>query len=1690
MSGTAPNEKPRSRFLVLAGSAAAAIIGLAGLTGWVLDRPLLTSVASGLIPMAPSTALLLVANGAALFLAAVFHQSHTARRAGLAVGSVTIVVALPLIPLSILGVRPSIEHLGIALRMVNNEFPLGDMSPVTALGFTSGGAVLLTALSVSARHRWQAALARGLAGFTTATGFVLLLPYVLGIPLFYGGSIIPPAATGALGLFALGAALFVFAGTRVGPSTQAIDGAVPASSVLILVFVVAAAGISTAGYWYASSDEQRYRAGIDEELSAVAELKVGEIVHWRGERLGDGRVFHENVNFSVLARRALASPADGDAQGRLRAWLTQVRAAYGYDRVYVLDARGNLRMSVPAAPESVDSFVGEQVPAILRAGQVMLQDFYRDARDQRIYLAVLVPIRDAEGPVGVLGLRVDPETYLYPLISRWPGASKSAETLLVRREGSDALFLSELRFRKGTALTLRSSLANERMAAVQAVLGRTGIMEGIDYRGVPVVADVRPVPDSPWFVVARMDVSEIYGPLRERQRVLILLIGALVVGAGTAVGLVYGRQRARFYRDRYRVAEALRASEERFRSIADNMLEGFQIIGRDWRYQYVNDAAAAHGRRAKDELLGRTLTECYPGIDETPMFAALRKCMEERTPQRMENEFAFPDGSKGWFELHAQPTSEGIFVLSLDRTRRKAAEQALVASEERFRRLAEDAPDIVYRLRLHPERRFEYVSPSVRPITGYSPEDLYENPDLLMDRLVHTDDRPLLDAAFRGEDPGGALTVRLVRKDGAVIWSEQRITPLFDESGVMVAAEGIARDVTKRKQAEQRSEHLNRVLRAIREVNQLIVREKGRERLVQGACDVLVETRGFDAAWIVLTDRLPASLDSGQANVPEPAFSRFTSLLRSGNLPRCARALQSQARGLVTQDTGAVCLDCPLAGLRDGACALTASLQHEEHCYGYLGVSVPGALADDEELSLLEEVAGDLGFALHGLEAEEARRESEQSLRTIFDSALDGILVADAQTRRFVRANAAICRMLGYGLEELEGLSVPDIHPAESLGHVTAAFEKQLKGETPLATDIPVRRKDGSVFYADVNSAPIELHGRGHVLAVFRDITKRREAEQKLRDANTQLQETQQHLALQARWVQALNSVARDIARGNSLESIFRVVMHYLEESFPFATGGISLGGEEGSDSTVLVLSSRGRTLARRLGVKEGTRLPATHSFLPAGQEVTGPVTVLLADVTPADLPEPAQELFRRTQRLGLQTVVVVPLATESVRTGALFMLYRQAVSLSEPELDFLRGMAEYVCLAVQNRSLYDALEGSYRELQLTQRSLLVQERMKALGQMASGIAHDINNTLAPITLYTEALAASELGQQEPARRYLGTIQSAAGDIEGITTRLRAFYKAEEQGELETLDVGELFDSVLELCRPRWKDIPNRRGVEIQVQRQVPSRLPPLVANRTEVREALLNLVFNAVDALPQGGSITLRARKKAEGLCLEVADTGAGMNEEEKRRCVEPFYTTKGAEGSGLGLSTVFGTMQRHKGEMHIESEPGQGTTVRLVFPLAHRPSRQPAADKRPPGTAVPPLRILCVDDDPRVREVLKEMLVRNGHQVQSCADGQEALLVFQSAKSAQSGFDLVITDLGMPHMDGKTLAGKIKELSPGTPVILLSGWGNFMNLNGDLPQSVDCLLGKPPTMARLLSAIQEITGAKRSDRKQGAPE
>jgi signal transduction histidine kinase len=394
-------------------------------------------------------------------------------------------------------------------------------------------------------------------------------------------------------------------------------------------------------------------------------------------------------------------------------------------------------------------------------------------------------------------------------------------------------------------------------------------------------------------------------------------------------------------------------------------------------------------------------------------------------------------------------------------------------------------------------------------------------------------------------------------------------------------------------------------------------------------------------------------------------------------------------------------------------------------------------------------------------------------------------------------------------------------------------------------------------------------------------------------------------------------------------------------------------------------------------------------------------------------------------------------------------------------------------------------LESSNQALRQAQQALIQQERLRALGQMASGIAHDINNAISPIALYTEGMLEHEAGLSPEGRSRLVTIQRAIDDVAQTVGRMREFYRPQDlKPRLENVELNALVQQVIDLTRARWSDQPQRSGIIIELKAELAAALPEILGADNEIRDAITNLIFNAVDASPKGGVIVVRSGVSAgepQRVLLEVTDSGVGMDEETRRRCLEPFFTTKGERGTGLGLAMVFGMAQRHGATLEIDSRPGAGTTVRLLFPVAAAIS---AATVRMPTLKVPApgLRILIVDDDPVLRDSLGNTLGDEGHRVTLADGGQEGIDLFRNAQQGAEPFDVVLTDLGMPYVDGRQVAAAVRAIAPQTPIILLTGWGQQAGAEHEVPQ-VNRVLGKPPRLRELRAALVELTAARGAD-------
>lgn len=701
--------------------------------------------------------------------------------------------------------------------------------------------------------------------------------------------------------------------------------------------------------------------------------------------------------------------------------------------------------------------------------------------------------------------------------------------------------------------------------------------------------------------------------------------------------------------------------------------------------------------------------------------------------------------------------------------------------------------------------------------------------------------------------------------------------------------------------------------------------------------------------------------------------------------------------------------------------------------------------------------------------AEYALAASHEHLKAVFDTALDAIITMDHEGR-IVEFNPSAERIFKHRCHEVVGkfLSEVIIPPnlreqhREGLSRYLTTGRAKVFGKTMELTGL---RADGSLVALEVSINRMPGSGPPMFAGFLSDITERKHAEQKL-------QAQLARLALLSRTTHA-------IGERQDLSSILQVVVRSLEEHLPIDFACIALCDSARQFLKIAQVGIKNQELALELAAGTEAQIEIDQNGLSRcvnGQLVYEP------DIRCLEFPFP-QQLVRH----GLSSLVLAPLPVEDTIFGVLVAARGEIEAFSSGDCEFLKQLSEHVGLAAHQAQLYDELNRAYEELRQTQAAAMQQERLRALGQMASGIAHDINNALSPVPLYAQSLLAHEPNLSQRAREYLTTIGRSIDDVTATLARMREFYRQRgQQLALTTVDLNDLVNQVSLLTRARWNDIPQQHGIVIEMRTELASALPKILGVENEIRDALTNLVFNAVDAMPEGGTVTLRTclcdansasttGTAPRQILLEVADTGVGMDDDTQRQCLEPFFTTKGERGTGLGLAMVYGMAKRHSAQIEIESALGKGTTVRLAFAEPVSVAAQPIQHDQS-GIAPLGLRILVIDDDPVLLQALRHTIEDEGHVAVAANGGQAGIDVFESSLQSADPFALVITDLGMPHIDGRKVATRVKALSPKTPVALLTGWGQRLAAEGEVPDNVDCLLSKPLRLHDLRNTLAHL--------------
>lgn len=976
--------------------------------------------------------------------------------------------------------------------------------------------------------------------------------------------------------------------------------------------------------------------------------------------------------------------------------------------------------------------------------------------------------------------------------------------------------------------------------------------------------------------------------------------------------------------------------------------------------------------------------------------------------------------------------------------------------------------------------------------------------------------RALIDEAFsRCAELGEPydLELQILTARGRRVWVRTAGQAERDASGRIVSVYGAFHDIDARKRAELALARMNRLYALQGGIAEAIVAEPGdAQALLQRVCQIAVERGGFALAWLARrTDEgrsaplCAAGDDAGwfellRQRAADPAFDHWP----------LADAI-GEGRFIAIEDTRTdprldTWTEPLLARGWHTAAAVPLSVGGENRLGLVLLGADPQSFGGDE-VQLLAAIGQTLSHALQAISqrarrdaAEAMLRRSEAELRSAQRVAGLGGWTFDPQARR-LNMSAAAMAALGMAAEPFEG-SLRDLlewmHPQDR-ERVRQSIRSAASGGLCYEVEYRVLREDGGTSWAHTR-AELTPHPDGGTLWVgsVLDVSAHKQAELKLREQIARLG--------------LLDRITRAIGERLELDSVLRIVATQVEAHLPA--------------ELCAVLVRDGVQPARlRLGAVGGSAVAAARAALaaltaaPEGAPAPALADAPLSVPVLADTREP---LLQRLAGFGLGSAVLLPLDRPGAPLGLMLVARAALRGFSARDVEFLQQLVGHVAIAAHQAALHGDLRRAYDELERTQAARLQQERLAALGAMAGGAAHDINNALSPAALYVESLLARETGLSARAREQLGAVQRAIDDVAQTVERMRDFSRRGQADARPGVDLAAVLRAVAAHASERWGETRRPRGTEIAIRIDAGDTPLPVQGVEAELTEALAELVANAVDAMPGGGTLTLRAGPgHGGGALLAVADDGMGMDEPTRRRSVEPFFTTKGERGSGMGLARVWGMAERHGARLRIDSAPGRGTTVTLQFPppelapppapprelpaapASHAGLPTPSPAPPPPGhcetgstaasagiaagSAAAP-HVLVVDDDDLLRGTLAQILRAEPLRVVLAAGGREAIDAATAAAAAGDPFDVVLTDLGMPGVDGQQVAAAVKRLQPPPRVVMLTGWGRGMAADDTLPPHVDQLLPKPPRLADLRAVLRDVGRPDDAGRRPGS--
>ncbi|HXZ30503.1 MAG TPA: PAS domain S-box protein [Dehalococcoidia bacterium] len=1273
---------------------------------------------------------------------------------------------------------------------------------------------------------------------------------------------------------------------------------------LLLAFLIIALipiGVISIVSYFTAKDALTHQ--VLSHLESVAEIQRNRVESIYEQNLERLNLVSSRTQLRLSLDSFISNP-NSDDQDRMNQSLLDARSSMSSFRdISVLTLDGKVVASTDATKIGSIHLTDE---AFIRGQNEDTADIFYLDENRNLCMYLSGPLYLEDKLLGVVVIESAGDSII-AAITDYTGLGTTGETQLAETDANgDALFITPTRFGQSTALSQVVPKDEVSSPIIQALAKNEALFtNAVDYRGKPVLAATEYIPETGWGLVTKIDRAEALASVSRLQYLLpmivllslafVLLISLLLsraiarpiiklahmanevsegdlsvraeVTSKDEIGILANacnQMKDSLVKTNSELEQELderKKAEEKYTTLVERSNDGIIII-QDGLVKFANSKMIEMTGFSLKEATGKPFLEFVsPKYQASVTENYQRRVSGEKAPNNYEIEVLTKDGSLIPVEINASRIEyekrPADMAIVRNITERKQAEVALRQSEERYRDLFDNANDLIQSV--SPDGHFLYVNKAWQKVLGYSKKEIA---NLKIWDIIHPDSLDHCMETFQKVMSGDNvkdIEAVFVAKNGNVIDVEGNAHSRFID-GRSISTQGIFRDVTARKRAEERIVHLNSLLRALRDINQLITRESDRERLIKESRSILVRTRGYEKVWILLVDENKNPISIAGAGLGGESGA-FMEQMRSGIYPECVKRLWNQKKPfLIYSNPGITHKGCILAGRHSRRAVYRCRLEYENKVYGMLGVTIPSpALSDEEEKDLFLELCGDISFALAAIEKEEHRRRMEEELRQSESRLAEAQRIAHIGSWELDLASNVLTwsdevyRMFGLKPRQFGATYEPfldNIHP-DDREMVNRAYTESLKTKTPYNIVHRLLLKDGTVKYVnekcetfyDDEGKPIRSIG------TVQDITERRQSENALRASEEKLRRMFESIT------DGVTVADRDLNIVQLNEAVLR--MH----------------GYKSKEELV------GRSALKLIVKRDHAR---------------------------------AMENAKRTLKNGAMPNIEYTLLTKDGREFPAELSVAILKDGSENPIGFI------------------SISKDISERKKMEEQLILTDRLASVGELASGIAHELNNPLTGVIGLSQLLIQRDVPKD--IKEDLSLVNSEAQRAVNVVKNLLTFARKHPPAK-QPLNINEVIDKVLEI-RAYEERVSN-----IEVVTHLAPDLPKIMGDYFQLQQVFLNIVINAEYFMLEAhgkGTLTITTQKRGGVVQASLADDGPGITKENLGHIFDPFFTTKEVgKGTGLGLSICHGIITAHGGRIYAESKPGKGATFIIELPL-----------------------------------------------------------------------------------------------------------------------------------------------------------